>query len=115
MTSWTIAYQAPQSMEFSRQEYWSGLPFPSPGDLPNPGIEPGSPTLQVDTLPSEPPGKSSLGGENSKGLGRAQSGRQNFQEVVPEDLTEKVTFEGDFPGGPVVSVSNVPAKKKSEI
>ena len=43
---------------FSRQEYWSGLPFPSPGDLPNPGIEPGSPTLQADTLPSEPPGKS---------------------------------------------------------
>ena len=42
---WTVAYQAPQSMEFSRQEYWSGLPFPSPGDLPNPEIEPGSPTL----------------------------------------------------------------------
>ena len=53
---WTVAYQAPQSMEFSRQEYWSGLPFPSPGDLPNWGIEPGSPALQVDTLPSEPPG-----------------------------------------------------------
>ena len=45
-------------MEFSRQEYWSGLPFPSPGDLPNPGIEPRSPTLQVDSLLSEPPGKS---------------------------------------------------------
>ena len=45
-------------MGFSRQEYWSGLPFPSPGDLPNPGVEPGSPTLQADTLPSEPPGKS---------------------------------------------------------
>ena len=44
-------------MGFSRQEYWSGLPFPSPGDLPNPGIEPGSPTLQADALPSEPPGK----------------------------------------------------------
>ena len=44
-------------MEFSRQEYWSGLPFPSPGDLPDPGIEPGSPALQVDSLPSEPPGK----------------------------------------------------------
>ena len=42
------------SMEFSRQEYWSGLPFPSPGDLPDPGIEPGSPELQVDSLPSEP-------------------------------------------------------------
>ena len=54
---WIIAYQAPQSMEFSRQEYWSGLPFPSPGDLPNPGIKPGSPALQADALPSEPPGK----------------------------------------------------------
>ena len=43
-------------MKFSRQEYWSGLPFPSPGDLPDPGIEPGSPALQADTLPSEPPG-----------------------------------------------------------
>ena len=57
MTPWTIAYQAPQSMEFSRQEYWSGMPLPSPGDLPDPGIEPGSPALRVDTLPSELPGK----------------------------------------------------------
>ena len=56
-TPWTVAYQAPQSMEFSRQEYWSGLPFPSPGDLPNPGIKPGSPMLLADALPSEPPGK----------------------------------------------------------
>ena len=56
-TPWTVGYQAPSSMEFSRQEYWSGLPFPSPGDLPNPGIEFGSPELQADTLPSEPPGK----------------------------------------------------------
>ena len=56
-TSRTVAYQAPQSMEFSRQEYWSGLPFPSPGDLPNPGIEPRSPTLQADALLSELPGK----------------------------------------------------------
>ena len=59
-TPWTVAHQAPQSMEFSRQEYWSGLPFPSPGDLPNPGIEPGSPALQADALPSEPPGKPNL-------------------------------------------------------
>ena len=44
-TPWTVAYQAPQSMGFSRQEYWSALPFPSPGDLPDPGIEPGSPAL----------------------------------------------------------------------
>ena len=56
-TPWTVACQAPPSMGFSRQEYWSGLPFPSPGDLPDPGIEPGSPALQADALPSEPPGK----------------------------------------------------------
>ena len=56
-TPWTVAYQAPLSMGFSRQGYWSGLPFPSLGDLPNSGIEPGSPTLQTDALPSEPPGK----------------------------------------------------------
>ena len=52
-----VAYQAPPSMGFSRQEYWSGLPFPSPAELPNPGIEPRSPSLQTDALPSEPPGK----------------------------------------------------------
>ena len=57
VTPWTVVYQAPTSMEFSRQEYWSGLPFPSPGDLPNPGIKPGSPALQADALPSEPPGQ----------------------------------------------------------
>ena len=56
-TPWTVTYQAPQSMQFSRQVYWSGLPFLSPGDLPGPGIEPGSPTLQADALWSEPPGK----------------------------------------------------------
>ena len=55
-TPWTVAYQASMSMGFTKQEYWSGLPFPSPGALPNPGIEPTSPTLQADTLPSEPPG-----------------------------------------------------------
>ena len=57
---WTVAYQAPPSMEFSRQEYWSGLSITSPGDLPNPGIEPGSPGLQADALPSKPPGKQAM-------------------------------------------------------
>ena len=57
MIPWTVALQAPLFMEFSRQEYWSGLPFPSPGDLPDPGIESMSPVLQADSLPSEPPGK----------------------------------------------------------
>ena len=56
-TPWPMGHQVPLSMGFSRQEYWSGLLFPSPGDLPNPGIEPGSPTLQADALPSESPGK----------------------------------------------------------
>ena len=57
-TPWTVAYQAPPSMGFSRQEYWSGLLFPSPGDLPNPGIKPKSPALQADALTSELPGYS---------------------------------------------------------
>ena len=56
-TPWTVAHQAPLSMGFSRQGYWSGRPFPSPGDLPNPGTKSGSLALQVDSLPSEAPGK----------------------------------------------------------
>jgi len=56
VTPWTVAHQASPSMEFSRHEYWSGLPFPCPGDLPDPGIELRSPALQADALPSEPPG-----------------------------------------------------------
>ena len=56
-TPWTVAYQAPLSMGFFGQEHWSGLPFPSPGYLPNPGIKPRSPALQADALTSEPPGK----------------------------------------------------------
>ena len=55
-TPWTVTYQASLSMGFSRQGYWSGLPFPSPGDLPNQGIQHTSPALQADALPSEPPG-----------------------------------------------------------
>ena len=60
-TPWTVAYQSSLSMGCSRQEYWSGLPFPSPGDIPDPGIEPRSPTLEADALTSEPPGQ-----ENSR-------------------------------------------------
>ena len=63
VTPWTI-----QSMEFSRPEYWSGQPFPSPGDLPNPGIEPRSPTLQTDSLPAEPQGKPNNTGVGSLSL-----------------------------------------------
>ena len=56
-SSWSVANQAPLSLGFSRQEYWSGLPFPTPGDLPNPGIKARSPALQADSLPAEPQGK----------------------------------------------------------
>ena len=59
-TPWTVAYQAALSMGFSRQECWSGVPFPSPGDLLDPGIKPRSPALEADALTSEPPGKSPL-------------------------------------------------------
>ena len=56
-TPWTVARQAPLSVEFSRGEYWSGLPCPPPGDLPDPGIKPASPASQADSLTTEPPGK----------------------------------------------------------
>ena len=59
-TLWTVVRQASPSMGFSRPEYWSGLPFPSPGDLPDPGMEPGSPALRADSLPSEPQGSQYL-------------------------------------------------------
>ena len=65
VTPWTVAHQAPLSMGLSQQEYWSGLPFTSPGDLPNPGMKPEYPAMQANSLPSEPPGKPSSG---TKGL-----------------------------------------------
>ena len=65
-TLWTVGHQAPLSMGFPRQEYWSGLPFSSPGDLPDPGIKPGSPALQADALTSEPPGKPTFVGSSKK-------------------------------------------------
>ena len=77
-TPWTVAYKAPPSLGFSRQEYWSGLPFPSPGDLPNPGIEPGSPTLRADTLPSEPPGKLNPKEQHSPGINMLLLSRSVF-------------------------------------
>ena len=62
MTPWIVAHQAPLSMEFSRQEYSGGLPFPSPEDLPDPGMEPASPTPQANSLLPEPPGEPHTGG-----------------------------------------------------
>ena len=72
----TVAHQAPLSMGFSRQEYWSGLPFPSPGDLPDTGIEPGSPALQADSLSTELRGKPPLRrpGAKCRGGGHIHSG-----------------------------------------
>ena len=78
-TPWIVAYQAPPSMGFSRQGYWSGLPFPSPGDLPDPGIEPGSPALQADALTSQPPGKPHMYKEPSKL--NTQSSRKQAKEM----------------------------------
>ena len=68
MTPWTVAYQAPLSMGFSREEYWSGLSFPPPGDLPDPGIESRSPALQADSLPTELQGSFSPQGYNCSKL-----------------------------------------------
>ena len=68
VTPSTVACQAPLSMGFSRKEYWNGLPFPFPGDLPNPGFKPRSPTLQADSLLSEPPGKPKNTGDGSLSL-----------------------------------------------
>ena len=70
VTLWMVALQASLSMGLSRQEYWSELPCPSPGDLPDPRIEPGSPTLQAGSLPTEQPGKPSIIGYQASGIQR---------------------------------------------
>ena len=72
VTPWTVADQAPSSMGFSRQEHWSGLPFPSPGDLSDAGLEPGSSALQADALPSKPPGKPAVSA--------------GWREILPSDV-----------------------------
>ena len=81
-TPWTVAHQAPLSTEFSRPEYWSGLPCPPPGDLPNPGIKSRSPALKVDSLPSEPPRKPKNTGMGSltllKGIFPTQESNQGL-------------------------------------
>ena len=98
-TPWTVACQAPPSMGFSRQEYWSGLPFPSPGDLPYPGIEPGSPALQADSLPSEPQEKP----RSLKTLCQMEETRHKGHLSYDSIYTK---FP-NFPGGPVIR--NLPA------
>ena len=94
-TPWTIAYQAPLSMGFSRQEYWSGLPFPSPGDLPNPGNEPRPPALQADCLPTEllRPGKISVIGNSFRTPPRALCS-WNQRTPIFTDCKELCTLSG---------------------
>ena len=77
-TPWTTAYQAPPSMGFSRQEYWSKLPFPSPGDLPYPGIEPGPPALQADSLPSAEP----KGSPSETEVGKNKTKTNNWSQLI---------------------------------
>ena len=83
-------------MGFSRQEYWSGLPFPSPGDCPNSGIEPGSPMLQADTLPSEPPGKLAFGGRGGVPLSQVESPEEEGKTcpAKPRTLPGEVQMGG---------------------
>ena len=94
MTPWTAAHQAPLSLGgFSRQEYWSGLPGSLPGDIPNPSIRPRSPTLQADSLPSEPPGK-----PNDNGVGSLSF------------LQGDLPYPGVKPGSPELQADSLPAE-----
>ena len=81
---WTVAHQAPLSIKFFRQEYWSGLPFPSPGDLPDRGIEPGSPTLLVDSLPFEPSIQFSSVVQSCPALGDCSTPGLSVHHQLPE-------------------------------
>ena len=94
-TPWTIAHQVPPSMGFCRQEYWSGLPCPPPGDLPNPGIKPRSPTLQADSLQAEPQGKPLCSREDVKIVGPNNSvnGIIRYWPELHEKTTETLTAQ----------------------
>ena len=89
VTPWTVAHQAPLSMGFSRHEYWSGLPFPSPGGLLNPGIKPRSPALQADALTSEPPGKprDSISDSSERLLQIGSGGKSIYKILVKGEFT----------------------------
>ena len=91
-TLWTAAHQGPPSMGFSRQEYWSGLPFPYPGDLPNPGAKPRSATLQADTLPSEPPGKINEAKSAVKHYKKSTIGKHQIVRLFPTHTIPYFTF-----------------------
>ena len=94
VTLWTAACQAPLSIEFSQQKYWSGLPFPSPGDLPDPRITSGSPALQADSLPSEPPGKPC--GEHIQGFKYTNQGTSTVPSGSFDCLNPKFRFSALF-------------------
>ena len=87
VTPWTVAWQSPLSMEFSRQEYWSGLPCPPPWDLPNPGIEPRSPALQADSLPSDPQGMPVFHWEEGNWLGWKDDQYLSILSISKKTLT----------------------------
>ena len=92
VTPWTVAHQAPLSMEFSRQKYWSGLPFLSPGNLPNPEIEPRSHVLQADSLPSEPLGKLIVDlWTGARGVGKSSCTSQGRFNLLQEETTAQIS------------------------
>ena len=97
-TPWTVACQAPLSMGFSRQEYWSGLTFPSPGDISNPGIEPGSPAFQADALTSEPPEKSK-DAEDIRDVGLIPGGEDPLEEEMATHSHGQRSLVGYSPWG----------------
>ena len=98
----TVAYQAPLSLRFSRQEYWIGLPCPPPGNLLNPGIEPRSLSYQADSLPSEPPGKSKNTGVSSlsllQGIFPTQESNQGFLHY------RWILYQQSYQGNPYLSI-----------
>ena len=105
-TPQTAAHQASPSLGFSRQEHWSGLPFPSLGDLPNPGIEPRSPTLQADTLPSEPP----------RNIGAPQYIRQTLTDIKGEVDTNTIIVGGfNTPLTPMDRTSKQKINKETQV
>ena len=103
MTPRTVAHQAPLSMGFSKQEYWSGLPCPPPGDFPNPGIEPRSPSVHVDSLPVEPPGK-----PKNTGVGVPSPADLSTLGIEPGSLALQAdSLPAELPGKQVLYISYV--------